>query len=103
MDATSNNTVRGIVIILVGIDVAKEKHDCFIMSSEGEFLANVFTIANSLERFIHLLQTIQACSKAQDIEKVGLETTGDYSYNILRFLLYNGQTTYVLNLLHTNL
>ena len=26
-------------MICVGIDVAKDKHDCFILSSEGEVLA----------------------------------------------------------------
>lgn len=29
-------------MIFVGIDVAKDKHDCFIISSEGEVLADVF-------------------------------------------------------------
>ena len=31
-------------MICVGIDVAKDKHDCFILSSEGQVLADVFTI-----------------------------------------------------------
>ena len=90
-------------MVLVGIDVAKDKHDCFIMSSEGEVLANVFTISNSRDGFEHLLQRIRACVSASDIIKVGLEATGHYSYNILGFLLDNGLPTYVLNPLHTNL
>ena len=32
------------MVISVGIDVSKDKHDCFIVSSEGEVLADVFTI-----------------------------------------------------------
>ena len=32
------------MVVAVGIDVAKDKHDCFILSSEGEVLADVFTI-----------------------------------------------------------
>jgi len=90
-------------MVLVGIDVAKDKHDCFIMSSEGEVLANVFTIPNSIEGFVHLLQIIRTCTKTQDAIKVGLEATGHYSYNILGFLLDSGLDTYVLNPLHTNL
>jgi len=90
-------------MVLVGIDVAKDKHDCFIMSSEGEVLANVFTISNSRDGFEHLLQRIRACTNAQDTIKVGLEATGHYSCNILGFLLDNGLPTYVLNPLHTNL
>ena len=90
-------------MVLVGIDVAKDKHDCFIMSSEGEVLTNVFTVSNSRDGFEHLLQRIRACTNAQDTIKVGLEATGHYSYNILGFLLDNGLDTYVLNPLHTNL
>ena len=90
-------------MICVGIDVAKDKHDCFIISSEGQVLADVFTIPNSMDGFHRLLQRIQECSSSQDKIKVGLEATGHYSYNILGFLLDNGLATYVLNPLHTNL
>ena len=91
-------------MLFVGIDVAKDKHDCFIISSEGEVLANVFTITNSKEGFEHLLQTINTCTGIGGSKiKVGLEATGHYSYNLLGFLLDNGLTTYVINPLHTNL
>ena len=42
-------------MVCVGIDVAKDKHDCFILSSEGEILADVFTIPNNAEGFDTLL------------------------------------------------
>ncbi|BAK97507.1 putative transposase for insertion sequence element [Oscillibacter valericigenes Sjm18-20] len=90
-------------MVFVGIDVAKDKHDCFIMSSEGEVLGDVFTIPNNMDGFTRLLQRIQACSAEQSKIKVGLEATGHYSCNILGFLLDNGLATYVLNPLHTNL
>ena len=90
-------------MICVGIDVAKDKHDCCILSSEGEVLADVFTIANNAEGFGALLQTIKECSQKSDKIKVGLEATGHYSYNILGFLLDCGLPTYVINPLHTNL
>ena len=90
-------------MICVGIDVAKDKHDCFILSSEGEALADVFTIQNNAEGFDRLLQTIRRCTRPEDKIKVGLEATGHYSYNILGFLLDEGLPTYVINPLHTNL
>ena len=90
-------------MICVGIDVAKDKHDCFILNSEGVTLADVFTIPNNLEGFNVLLDKLRACSTPQDSIKVGLEATGHYSYNILGFLLDNGLATYVLNPLRTNL
>ncbi len=90
-------------MVCVGIDVAKDKHDCFILSSEGEVLADVFTIQNNAEGFNTLLQTISCCTNPKDKIKVGLEATGHYSYNILGFLLDKGLPTYVINPLHTNL
>ena len=90
-------------MICVGIDVAKDKHDCFILSSEGEVLADVFTIPNNAEGFDTLLHTIRCCTRPADKIKVGLEATGHYSYNILGFLLNKGLPTYVINPLHTNL
>src|SRR5574344_2627209 len=103
VDSASNNHIGGIIMICVGIDVAKDKHDCFILSSEGEVLADVFTIPNNAEGFDTLFQTICRCTRPADKIKVGLEATGHYSYNILGFLLNKGLATYVLNPLHTNL
>ncbi len=50
-------------MVCVGIDVAKDKHDCFILSSEGEVLADAFTIANNRNDFETLLQRIRSCSR----------------------------------------
>ena len=83
-------------MICVGIDVAKDKHDCFILSSEGEILADVFTIQNNAEGFDTLLQTIRHCTRPTDKIKVGLEATGHYSYNILGFLIAKSLDTYDL-------
>ena len=91
------------MVVSVGIDVSKDKHDCFIVNSEGEVLADVFTIHNTMDGFHCLLQRIRDCAAPQDKIKVGLEATGHYSYNLLGFLLDNGLTTYVLNPLRTNL
>ena len=88
--------------ILVGIDVAKDKHDCFIMNSEGEVLAKPFTIFNNKEGFDFLYEKIQSVSSSDNI-KVGLEATGHYSYNIIGFLLNKDLATFILNPLHTNL
>lgn len=90
-------------MIVVGIDVAKDKHDCFVMNSDGEVLFNSFVIQNNREGFESLYEKI--CSVADDFTKVkvGLEATGHYSYNILGYLLDKGLPTYVINPLHTNL
>lgn len=47
-------------MIIVGIDAAKDKHDCFIMDSEGTVLVDVFTVPNTLDGFNTL-----PCKKTQ--------------------------------------
>ena len=90
-------------MIYVGIDVAKDKHDCFITNSDGEVLFNVFTITNNLEGFDSLYQKIKSITTDPKIIKVGLEATGHYSYNLLGYLIDKGLPTFVINPLHTNL
>ena len=87
----------------VGIDVAKDKHDCYIVNSDGEILADVFTISNDQIGFNLLFQKIQSVAPDLSKVKVGLEATGHYSYNILGFLLDKGLATFAINPLHTNL
>ena len=90
-------------MICVGIDVAKDKHDCFITNSDGEVLFNPFSISNNRDGFETLFQRILSVSDDLTKVKVGLEATGHYSYNLLGFLLDKGLTTFVINPLHTNL
>ena len=90
-------------MIYVGIDVAKDKHDCFITNSDGEVLFKSFTISNNREGFETLLHRIISVADDLTKVKVGLEATGHYSYNLLGFLLDNGLPTFVINPLHTNL
>ena len=45
-------------MIYVGIDVAKDKHDCCILGSDGEILFSPFTIQNSLQGFDELYEKI---------------------------------------------
>ena len=90
-------------MIYTGIDVAKDKHDCFITNSDGEVLFKAFTIPNNRDGFNELYQKIESVTDDLAKVKVGLEATGHYSYNILGYLLDKGLTTFVINPLHTNL
>ena len=90
-------------MIYVGIDVAKDKHDCFITNSDGEVLFKAFSIANNRNGFNDLYQKIESVMEDVTKVKVGLEATGHYSYNLLGYLIDKGLPTYVINPLHTNL
>ena len=80
-------------MIFVGIDVAKDKHDCFITNSDGEVLFKPFTIPNNLDGFDDLYQKILSVMQDVNKVKVGLEATGHYSYNLLGYLIDKGFPT----------
>lgn len=90
-------------MIYVGIDVAKDKHDCCILGPDAEALFPVFTIQNTSDGYGELFKKIESVSKDISQIKIGLEATGHYSYNILGSLLDHGYHTFVINPLHTNL
>lgn len=90
-------------MIYVGIDVAKDKHDCFAMNSDGEILIEKMTIQNNFDGFNSLFNSISQFNESFENIKVGLEATGHYSNNILNFLTSKGFNVYVINPLQTNL
>ena len=90
-------------MIYVGIDVAKDKHDCFITNSNGEVLFKAFTISNNQDGFNVLYQRIESVMEDVTKVKVGLEATGHYNYNLLGYLIDKSLPTYVINPLHTTL
>lgn len=87
----------------IGIDVAKDKHDCCILSSDGDTVFAPFTIPNTLYGFDELYEKISSLTDDISEIKVGLEATGHYHLNLLRSLLDNGLPSFVINPLHTNL
>lgn len=88
-------------MIYIGIDVAKSKHDCFIVDSNGVVIEDVFTIENSKDGFHKLLSMIPSVSP--DSIKIGLESTGHYSNNLVSFLSESGFSLTLFNPLSTNL
>lgn len=90
-------------MIYVGIDVAKDKHDCFAINSDGEILIENFSFKNNLDGFNLLFNSISNFNESFKNIKVGLEATGHYSNNILNFLTSKGFNVYVINPLQTNL
>ena len=62
-------------MIYVGIDVAKDKHDCFITDSDGEVLFKSFSISNNRDGFETLFQRIESVADELNKVKAGLEAT----------------------------
>lgn len=91
-------------MLFVGIDVAKSKHDCCIIDSDGVIITDSLRISNSKDGFQILYNTILASLNSKDFSnvKIGLESTGHYSTNITNFLYSKGVNIVVLNPLVTN-
>lgn len=79
----------------VGIDVAKDKHDCCSLSESGEEVA-VFTFSNDFVGFDKLLSNICAVGNESEA-KIGLESTGHYSINLQNFLLQKRLSVKIFN------
>jgi len=92
-------------MLFVGIDVAKAKHDCCIIDSDGVIFTNSLRIANSMKGFETLYSTILSALSSKDLGnvKIGLESTGHYSTNITNYLYSKGFQVHILNPLATSL
>lgn len=92
-------------MIYIGIDIAKNKHDCCIIDSDGVVYNDSLRISNSRQGFELLYSSILSILPDKDISnvKIGLESTGHYSTNLQNFLYAKGFKLSILNPLATNL
>jgi len=74
---------------LIGIDISKYKHDCFIATETGEVIKDSFSFDNDAKGFGQLLDVLQALDPSQT-KRIGLEATGHYGYNLKVFLDRHG-------------
>lgn len=74
---------------LIGIDISKFKHDCFIQTETGEVIKKSFSFNNSKDGFDYLLSVLNTLDHSQEI-RIGLEATGHYGDNLMPFLNEHG-------------
>jgi len=91
-------------MIYVGIDVASRKHDCYMMSDNQKDNL-LIRFDNNAIGFKTLIDTINDFTEKTGDNKIriGLESTGIYSHNILQHLVRNGFDTMLINPLLTNM
>jgi transposase len=79
--------------LIVGIDVAKEKHHAFFGTATGKSLLRRLIFDNTREGFDILLQRVRAVMTQEGLTKVvfGVEPTADYHKPLGEFLINNGQ------------
>jgi transposase len=85
--------------VVVGIDVAKERHTAFFGTATGETLLRRLVFQNSREGFERLLIQVEALKVGHGLEKVvfGLEPTGNYHKPLGEYLIRCGQTVVLVS------
>ncbi len=69
----------------IGIDIAKHKHDCFIMNHHGEVIRDSFSFSNNRSGFTQLLEILLSLDSTQE-KRIGFESTSHYAMNLKFFL-----------------
>ena len=66
--------------LIVGIDIAKDKHHAFMGTATGKSLFRKLIFENNIEGFSRLLKTADEIKSQNDLSKIvyGLEPTGNY-------------------------
>lgn len=94
-------------MIYVGIDIASEKHDYFMLQENTGivFSRSAVTIPNTEAGYKKLHSDISAfCGATGDSKvRIGLESTGIYHTNIIRFLLLQNYDVMMINPILTNM
>ena len=89
-------------MILVGIDIGKNKHFFSMVDKEtGEILSKPSNFKNNQEGFQFLTQTLSSYSKSNLL--IGMEDTGHYHLALLKHLLDNKYTVALINPTTTDL
>ena len=70
---------------LIGIDISKYKHDCFIATETSEVVHNSFSFDNNSDGFAYFLSILTSLDPDQE-KRIGMESTGHYGNNLMRFL-----------------
>jgi transposase len=75
--------------LIVGIDVAKDKHHAFMETAAGKSLLRRLVFENNIEGFTRLLTTADEIKYQNGLSKIvyGLEPTGNYHKPLARYLI----------------
>ncbi len=78
--------------LIIGIDVAKDKHHAFFGTAQGRTLLRRLVFTNTAEGFERLLSTARSLALAEGLDKTvfGLEPTANYHKPLGQFLIRRG-------------
>lgn len=82
---------------LIGIDISKFKHDCFIANETGLVIAESFSFDNNQEGFNKFLKLLLSLDQSEEI-RIGLGGI----YQIMKILITKSNQIVVTNIGHLN-
>jgi transposase len=89
-------------MILVGIDIGKNKHTfSIIYKGTGEILSSPAVFDNNQIGFLYLIKKLSNYAKSELL--IGMEDTGHYHFALLKYLLDNRYTVALINPTTTDL
>ena len=89
-------------MILVGIDIGKNKHTFSIIDKgTGEILSSPAVFDNNQIGFLYLIKKLSNYARAELL--IGMEDTGHYHFALLKYLLDNRYTVALINPTTTDL
>jgi transposase len=85
--------------LIVGIDVAKDRHHAFFGTATGETLLKRLVFSNDYEGFTKLLDQAEALRVRHGLKKVvyGMEPTANYHKPLGEFLIHLGRTVVLVS------
>ena len=85
--------------LIVGIDVAKDRHHAFFGTATGKTLLKRLAFSNDYEGFKKLLNHAEALRVRHDLKKVvyGMEPTSNYHKPLGEFLIHLGRTVVLVS------
>jgi transposase len=85
--------------LIIGIDVAKDKHHAFFGTATGETLLRRLIFENSIDGFEKLMAYAEAIKARQSLEKVvfGLEPTANYHKPLAEYLTKCGHNVVLVS------
>ena len=85
--------------LIVGIDIAKDRHHAFFGTATGKTLLRRLVFSNDYEGFRKLLDQAEALRVRQGLKKVvyGMEPTANYHKPLGEFLIHLGRTVVLVS------
>jgi transposase len=85
--------------LIVGIDIAKDKHHAFFGTARGKTLRRRLIFGNHIEGYNRLIEQVDMLSAQHKLEKIafGLEPTGNYHKPLAHWLIKQGYNTVLVS------